>query len=121
MTIIITFLKLTEQHWRSLTIFLLTVITILSLRPLEELPPFPGGDKVHHLIAYTALMFPTAVKKPVNWWAIALLFIVWSGAIELLQPYVNRYGELQDLAANITGLIFGWLIAFLLQNFLARY
>ena len=96
-----------------MTLFILTVITILSLTPLKELPPVPGSDKTHHLIAYAALMFPTAMKKPKYWRAIALGFIAWSGAIELLQPYVNRYGEWQDLLANITGLILGYLIAML--------
>ncbi len=67
--------------------------TVLSLWPLENLPPVPGSDKVQHLIAYAALMFPIALRKPKYWPLIGLLFIAWSGPIELLQPYVNRYGE----------------------------
>ena len=106
-----------EKHWLSVTLFILTAITILSLSPLKELPPVPGSDKTHHLIAYAALMFPTAIKKPKYWWAIALGFIAWSGAIELLQPYINRYGEWQDLLANITGLILGYLIAMFIGRF----
>jgi hypothetical protein len=41
--------------------------------------------------------------------------ICWSGAIELLQPFVNRYGEFQDLAANIIGLVCGLLAAKLIR------
>ena len=55
---------------------------------------------------------PSKVK--VNWYylpVIGLFFICWSGAIELIQPFVNRYGEFQDLAANITGLVCGFLAA----------
>ena len=33
------------------------------------------------------------------------------GAIELIQPYVNRYGEWLDLGANGLGLVVGILIA----------
>lgn len=77
--------------------------------PLPELPPVPGTDKTHHVIAYALLILPTALKKPKNWQIIVLFFIGWSGAIELIQPYVNRYGEWQDLAANIIGLICGFL------------
>ena len=108
MKLVITLLNLIERYWIWVTLFLLTAITCLSLSPLKELPPVPGGDKTHHFIAYAALMFPTAIKKPKHWWAIVLGFVGWSGAIELLQPYVNRYGEFQDLLANIIGLIFGW-------------
>lgn len=114
-------LTLIRRHWASLTIFILTLITILSLRPLDKLPPFPGGDKLHHFIAYGVLMLPTALKKPANWLIIALGFIAWSGMIEVLQPYINRYGELQDLLANVMGLVVGWIMAEILQRiFLKR-
>ncbi len=110
-------LVLIKKYWISLTLFILAVITVLSLSPLKELPPMPGSDKTHHLIAYAALMFPTALKKPDYWLAIVLFFVFWSGIIEVLQPYVNRYGELQDLIANIIGLILGWLAVQLIKRF----
>ena len=90
---------------------------ILSLWPLEELPPVPGTDKTHHLIAYAVLMLPTALRKPKKWKLFTLLFIAYSGAIELLQPYVNRHGEWLDVLANISGLFCGWILAELI-NFL---
>ena len=37
--------------------------------------------------------------------------LMYSGIIELIQPYVNRYGEWLDLGANGLGLIGGVLIA----------
>ncbi len=111
----ITLLTLIRKYWISITLFILTVITVLSLWPLEELPPVPGSDKTHHFIAYAMLMLPTALRKPNYWPAIGLFFIGWSGAIELLQPYVNRYGEFQDLAANITGLVCGLLAVQLIK------
>ncbi len=112
MTTLVTSIK---RYWISITVFLLTVITILSLLPLQELPPVPGGDKTHHFIAYAMLILPTALKKPKHGVIICLFFIGWSGGIELLQPYVNRYGEFQDLAANITGLVCGLLVAKLIN------
>ena len=96
-----------KKHWIFVTAFILTAITILSLTPLKQLPPAPGTDKTHHFVAYAVLMFPTALRKPKHWLAIALFFICWSGAIELIQPYVNRYGEIEDLVANIIGLVCG--------------
>lgn len=48
---------------------------------------------------------------------VGLLFIAYSGAIELLQPYVNRYGEWLDMAANTVGVFCGLIIAELINRF----
>lgn len=105
----ITPLNFIRKYWISSTLFVLTAITFLSLRPLDRLPPVPGSDKVHHFIAYALLMLPTALRKPDYLLGIGLFFIGWSGAIELLQPYVNRHREFQDLLANTMGLGCGFL------------
>ena len=108
-------LNLIERYWIALTALILTAITVLSLSPLPELPSVPGTDKTHHFIAYAILMLPTALRRPQNWLLIAFGFVAYSGAIELIQPYVNRYGEWLDLLANTGGLICGWLIAELIN------
>jgi VanZ family protein len=113
MNILLTSIK---KYWIFSTLFILTLITILSLWPLPTLPPVPGTDKTHHFIAYATLMLPTALRKPKYWLAIALFFIACSGAIELLQPYVNRYCEFKDLLANIAGLVCGFIIAKILKR-----
>lgn len=104
----LTFIKI---NWISFTLAILAVITALSLWPLEKLPDVPGSDKTHHFIAYAVLTFPTALRKPKKWKFIGLFFIVYSGVIELLQPLVNRHGELLDMAANATGVACGLLFA----------
>jgi VanZ family protein len=109
---------LIKTHWVSFTLFTLTAITVLSLWPLENLPTVPGTDKTHHLIAYAALMFPVALRKPSGWIVIGLLFVAYSGVIELLQPFVNRYGEWMDLAANSAGVVGGIAIAGLMNRLL---
>ena len=113
-------LILIRTKWIFATLFILAAITALSLWPLEELPSLPGTDKIHHFIAYAVLMFPAALWKPRHWKLLALLFIAYSGAIELLQPFVNRYSEWLDLAANATGVICGLLIAQLVGYFLSH-
>ncbi len=107
----ISLLAIIRNYWITVSLFTLTIITILSLYPLESLPSVPGSDKTHHFIAYGALKFPTALRKPKYWQFIGLFFICWSGAIELLQPFVNRYGEWLDMAANTTGILCGLLLA----------
>jgi len=108
-------LQFLAKHWQSHSAIVLTAITVFSLIPLPELPEIPGSDKTHHLIAYACLMLPAALRRPKYLWAIALFFITWSGLIELIQPYVNRYGEWVDLLANTVGVAIGVLLGGLLN------
>ncbi len=105
-----------RKHWLPTSAVLLAAITALSLWPLEHLPPVPGGDKLHHAIAYAVLMFPAALRRPRHLWAIFLFYLAWSGCIELIQPYVQRYGEWLDLAANTAGLSLSWLLVSLIST-----
>ena len=109
-------LTLIRSNWLPLTIFILLAITSLSLWPLPNLPSVPGTDKTHHFIAYAALMFPTALRKPKGWVLIGFLFAAYSGVIELIQPFVNRYGEWMDLGANTLGLLCGLFAAELVNR-----
>ena len=38
------------------------------------------------------------------------------GVIEMIQPYVNRYGEWLDFFANTIGVIFGFFVGLTLNN-----
>tara|TARA_B110000208_G_C11789328_1_gene436862 strand:- start:2859 stop:3134 length:276 start_codon:yes stop_codon:yes gene_type:complete len=78
---------------------------------LDSLPSVPGTDKTQHFIAYGALAFPIALARPNKWLFFIVGFLVYSGIIELIQPYVNRYGEWLDLGTNGLGLVVGILIA----------
>lgn len=97
---------------------MLTLIAGLSLWPSDSLPQVPGTDKTHHLIAYAMLMLPTALRRPPNWIIWGLLFILYSGALELIQPYVNRHGEWMDLFVNFIGVLCGAIIAVLFDSIL---
>lgn len=103
-----------------LTLLTLTLITTLSLWPVAQLPEVPGTDKTHHFIAYGLLMLPVALKRPKYWLVITIIFAIFSGMIELVQPYVNRYGEWLDLVANVAGLICGMVCAGLMKYFASK-
>lgn len=109
-------LRLVSTQWRVLSMLTLSLITALSLMPVAELPSVPGTDKTSHILAYSLLMLPVALHRPKYWLWIALFFLGWSGAIELMQPYVNRYAEWLDMLANGTGLLCGILIGGLLHR-----
>ncbi|MGB5445347.1 MAG: VanZ family protein [Psychromonas sp.] len=110
-----TLLTKMRSYWLLCTIFTLTAITLLSLNPMGELPSVPGGDKIHHMIAYAALMFPVVLKKPKHWLLIGFLFLCLSGTIELLQPFIARRSDWLDMAANFSGIVLGALIAQLIN------
>ena len=105
-----------NRYWIQLSLVMLLAITALSLHPLDNLPEAPGSDKTHHLIAYAALAYPASLRKPKRWQAIITIFALYSGLIELIQPHVNRYGEWMDFLANISGLIVGIALAFLINK-----
>lgn len=115
-----TLLLLVKRFWLPLTILLIIIIASLSLYPLKNLPPLPGTDKTHHFIAYAALIFPVALAKPRHDLAIFIAMIAFGGAIELIQPYVNRYGEWLDMAANTGGLCCGWILASIMNHLFCR-
>lgn len=98
------------RYYKSLTVVLLLSISILSLYPLPELPKVPGSDKTFHLLAYAVLAFPVSFARPNAYFRIILFFMLWSGVIELIQPYVNRTRELEDLLANGAGLFLGFIV-----------
>ena len=108
-------LNLIQSQWILISCILFAAIAVLSLTPLPELPPQAGSDKTHHFIAYGALMFPTALRRPRRWWLIALLFVALSGIIELVQPLASRHMEAADLLANSIGILCGAGVAHLLQ------
>ena len=100
-----------KQHWLFISIIVLLNITALSLIPLEELPATPGSDKTRHLIAYAVLAYPASLRKPAGWKYIIFIFAVYSGLIEICQPYIKRYGEWLDFGANMCGLLLGYSLA----------
>lgn len=93
-------------------------IGYLSLSPLKDLPPVPGGDKLHHFVAYACLTFPMMFADARNWPRIMVPAIIYGGVIEIIQPYVNRYGEWLDFAANSAGCFIGAALALVASRLL---
>lgn len=114
------FISLTSKYWWSASLVMLTIVTIASLIPLPVLPDVPGSDKTHHLISYALVMLPIALHKPRFWFLFALGIVLWSGVIELVQPFVNRYGEWLDLRANLSGVLIGCMFGFVLKYIKGR-
>ena len=93
------------------TIIIAVAIGLTTLTPVEKLPTVSGSDKVYHLISFAILTLPIAIIRPRAIWIILSLSIAFGGAIELLQPLVNRNCEMADFLADPVGAILGVLVA----------
>ena len=109
------YLSLSKYIW-PISIMMLAIVSVASLIPLPNLPEVPGTDKTHHIIAYALIVLPVCIVKPKHWWAFLLIVFLWSGAIELIQPFVNRYAEWLDLLANLAGVMIGLIAGSLFKR-----
>ncbi|MCH4271468.1 VanZ family protein [Kerstersia gyiorum] len=95
------------------TLALLVIISFLTLASPGSLPRVAGGDKVHHALAFAALVFPVVVARPA--WALRAFIgaVAYGGLIELVQPSFGRAGEWADLIADTIGAAAGVVLAWL--------
>ena len=104
------------ENWKIYTSLIFIIITFLSLYPLQEQPSIPGSDKIHHLIAYLALVICVGLRRPSNYLLIIIFFSFYSGLIEIIQPHVNRSGEIEDFLFNNLGIFLGLTLGILINK-----
>jgi hypothetical protein len=97
--------------FRGLALLLGLVLAGLTLMPGSSVPAAPGGDKLHHLLAFGSLAFVGVLGWPRRWvWVVAAVSL-YGGMIELIQPHVGRSGEWGDWVADTLGALLGGLLA----------
>ena len=104
------------ENWKIYTTLIFVIITFLSLYPLKEQPSIPGSDKIHHLIAYSALAIGVGLRRPSNYVLIIILFSLYSGLIEIIQPYLNRFKEVEDFLFNNLGILIGLTLGIVINK-----
>ena len=78
------------------------------LWPLEDLVPTPNGiDKIVHLTAFAALVFPLAQTGRIGLLPVFFGACAFGGAIELIQPSFNRSADMNDWLADTLGALIG--------------
>ena len=108
------------ENWKIYTTLIFVIITFLSLYPIKEQPSIPGSDKIHHLIAYSALSIGVGLRRPSNYLLIIVFFSFYSGLIEIVQPYVNRFGEIEDFLFNNLGIFIGLTLGIVINKILNK-
>ena len=85
------------------------IICVGTLTPLLRAVDVPGTDKWHHFLAFAALTYPLTVASRRYWLSIIVFGLLFGGLIEIIQPYVNRYGDVADFTADAVGVLIGFL------------
>ena len=104
-----------------LAIFLTIIFTIViccgTLTPLPKSLDVPGSDKWHHFVAFAFLVYPLTVANKKCWIPIILFGLFFGALIELVQPYLNRFGDIQDFQADAIGVLIGFALGVIVYSF----
>jgi hypothetical protein len=93
----------------------------LTLLPVERLPiPPDGSDKLHHAIAWAALVFPMSAARPARIPAIAFAGLAFGVLVEILQPYSGRSSEFADIIADVVGIAIGCVVGRIFNSAILR-
>lgn len=81
------------------------VLLLLCVLPSPELPGAPGGDRLHHLVAWFVLTMTGYVLAPNRRIAIPTFALAYGAMIEAIQRLAptGRHGEWQDFVADALG------------------
>ncbi len=94
--------------WLFLSLGLTATIAALTLMPQASMPVGPQGvDKLYHMVAFAALIFPTALLRPKWCLRFGCLAILYGGIIEAIQPVFGRSADMSDFWADGLGVAMG--------------
>jgi VanZ family protein len=80
----------------------------------------PGTDKWQHFVAFAILVYPITVASRTYWIPITVFALCLAASIEIIQPYVNRFGDIKDFQADTLGVFLGLLTGILVRRFRAK-
>ena len=96
-------------------------ICVGTLTPSLAMMSPPGGDRLHHLIAFSAFALPMVLVERQYWRLMLTLTLLLGTAIELIQPHINHSGDPMDILANAAGGIIGVLIGITISRLHHHY
>ena len=95
-------------------------ICVGTLTVLPEKMDVPGTDKWQHFVAFAILVYPITVASRTYWIPITVFALCLAASIEIIQPYVNRFGDIKDFQADTLGVFLGLLTGILVRRFRAK-
>jgi hypothetical protein len=92
-----------------LTIVLALIILIGMLAPISEVTTAPAGtDKIIHIVAFAALVFPLALTKRIGLFRLFIFASLFGGVIEIIQPSFGRDIDFYDWVSDNLGILCGF-------------
>ena len=94
--------------------FIICLVSVLTLALMKNPSSLvdTGWDKGNHVLAFTVLTFLGRMSFPTQRLLLLLGLLAYGGLIENLQLMTGyRFGEYQDLAADVVGMVLGYLMA----------
>lgn len=96
-------------------LMVLTLITLSLVRLPGVSSPIPSSDKLLHFISYFILTYWFFHTHPRSTKLIIIGFVLLGGLLEFLQSLTGyRFMEWLDLIMNIAGVIFAYMLYFML-------
>jgi VanZ family protein len=100
--------------FRSLTILILIIFTVLFLIPTQDLPEqsiFKWWDKAQHAFVFMALTTVTFLAFPTSYLKVSIYLLMYGGFIELLQAMTSwRKGDFYDWVADAFGILIIFIV-----------
>ena len=91
-----------------LTLAFVIIICLGMLTPLPKAVDVSATDKWYHFLAFAALTYPLTAASRRYWLLIIVFGLSFSASIEVIQPYVNRLGDIADFTAGAVGVLIGF-------------
>ncbi|MFC3170341.1 VanZ family protein [Paracoccus fontiphilus] len=94
-----------------LSLLVAAVISVLTLTPISAPPlgPISHSDKIYHALAFAGLALPLSFFRPGWLFVTVSVYAGFGGIIEILQPFVEREGDIADWIADLMGIGIGVL------------
>ena len=100
-----------------LTFIFALLILVGTLTPVPQKIDAPGSDKWHHFIAFAVLTYPMVAANKRLGISIILFGLCLGAGIEIIQPYVNRFGDFNDFKADCIGILIGYFLGNLANRY----
>ena len=88
-----------------LTFTFALIICVGTLMTLPQAVDILETDKWYYFVAFAALTYLLTVANWRCWFLIIAFGLSFGALIEIIQPYVNRFGDTADLTTDVVGML----------------
>ena len=94
-----------------ITVAFAVAILLGTLLSTSQIPEISTNDKLAHFIAFVLLAIPLNTVARSFSIRLNMGFVLFGGAIEMIQPVVGRHGDWLDFFVDMIGVLVGMILA----------